>query len=1151
MKTCQCSLLRAVFRSCPARVLYLAAAWVMAGVLPASAQRCITLQCPSNLLVECREPTGTRVPFAVTATNHCSSNLFVSCVPPSGSVFPPGQRQVICTATDGRSETNLCTFTVTVRDTTSPTLQCPPRILVPCQTPAGATVYFTVVATDNCDTNVTVTCTPASGTTFPIGTNIVQCTARDSSGNVGTCSFPVIVRGGCTSNACVSIVCPSNKVTQCESAVGTRVLFSVTATNRCLPGDVRITCEPPSGSLFGMGITTVMCRASDSRGNEDVCTFTVEVEDEIPPVIQCPSNMVVNAQGPDGAIATWSISATDNCSTDVTIRCRPPSGSVFPIGTTAVSCVAVDESGNVSVCGFGVTVRPRPFEIFHNVTRAESNVTLHWFGNGVPQEALSLSPPVNWRTLTLPIVQNGEERSMVYPNPTGIRFFRLMASPLAPPPDSDRDGVPDAIDRCPGTPPGLAVDACGCANIELARRPQVLTKGLTENLQSAIAGLQSNPGMVDLSEFGERLSQDLITLEGALQQMRAGELIAGGDVFRRGLSSLEAEHLSLEMLIADRQRMPMPRPEGFGDVTDEDVQLIRLRVLAGILQDAIDSGHAADVAFERSRRAITGQSVVRGEIVEINDAEHWLRLDTGKVIGLAERFYADDEIHEGGLVAISSLDLDDGTGIALDMTDVATGSGFPSGVAQVQYLHLRVAPAAQRFPPASYGPYTLHHPDAYEYDGVLWLEEGARLGVTSSGFPTLVSNGVVKYTMKLDVKYISVEGYYKDATLAHALTPSGTPVTLPSDIYPNTLVVVWATVRRQVCPSVGACSRLEIYSVESYIIRVRPRFSYATALYSTTLFDLEDSPNETGFRPANIYSVAKYSVLFDVPNVSFAAEGYGAPGNGSTYPVVVPISLGQNFTVAAPEYDFYKPDELFNFDYTGVTNFTALRWPRATGKHNGRSFAYSVAHLKLIRDVVTFCNELPHTFYRLPFAGGWPVWKMGQANNNPAPFATHCPTCYNAFAFDFVADQGTEILAARGGVVIDLDESQTGNCWNSALSPPRCNDPCNSAPNFILIRHQDGTIGVYYHMPQNGVYVSKGQHVRRGDSIAVVGNTGCSSNSHLHFQVDPMLGASQSTLVRFEARGVCSIASVYYPCGSNQECYTPSQGDILFSTNHQ
>jgi len=533
-----------VFTKPKSKMFWLATA-LLVGILPASAQRCITLQCPSNVVVECREPAGGRVQFAVTATNHCSSNLFVTCVPPSGSVFPPGQRAVTCTATDGRSETNQCTFTVTVRDTTSPMLQCPTRILMPCQNPAGATVYFTIAATDDCDTNVSATCTPPSGTAFSTGTNTVQCTARDDSGNVGTCSFPVIVRGGCTSNACVSIHCPSNVVTQCENAVGARVLFSATATNRCVPADLRISCQPPSGSVLGAGITTVMCRAADSRGNEEVCTFTVEVEDAMPPVIQCPSNIVVNAQGPDGAIATWSISAADNCDSNVTVRCRPPSGSVFPIGTTAVSCVAADDSGNVSVCGFGVTARRRPFEIFHNVTRTESNVTLHWFGNGVPQETPSLSPLVNWRPLTLPITQNGDERTMVYPNPAGIRFFRLIANPLAAPPDSDRDGVPDVTDRCPGTPPGLAVDACGCANIELARTPQVLTKRLTESLQSAIAGLQSNPGMVALSEFGERLSQHLTMLDEALQQIRAGEIVAGGDLFRRELRSREAEHVSL------------------------------------------------------------------------------------------------------------------------------------------------------------------------------------------------------------------------------------------------------------------------------------------------------------------------------------------------------------------------------------------------------------------------------------------------------------------------------------------------------------------------------------------------------------------------------------------------------------------------------
>jgi HYR domain len=61
--------------------------------------------------------------------------------------------------------------------------------------PAGAEVRYTVSATDNVDPAPQLSCLPASGSAFPIGTTTVSCTATDDSGNSASGSFTVTVRG--------------------------------------------------------------------------------------------------------------------------------------------------------------------------------------------------------------------------------------------------------------------------------------------------------------------------------------------------------------------------------------------------------------------------------------------------------------------------------------------------------------------------------------------------------------------------------------------------------------------------------------------------------------------------------------------------------------------------------------------------------------------------------------------------------------------------------------------------------------------------------------------------------------------------------------------------------------------------------------------
>src|ERR1041384_2670620 len=93
-----------------------------------------------------------------------------------------------------------CTFTVKVNDTQPPTITCPANIFVAanasCPPAVSRTVNFTTTASDNCP-GLTVVCTPASGSIFPVGTTTVTCTATDASSNTATCSFTVTVFSAC------------------------------------------------------------------------------------------------------------------------------------------------------------------------------------------------------------------------------------------------------------------------------------------------------------------------------------------------------------------------------------------------------------------------------------------------------------------------------------------------------------------------------------------------------------------------------------------------------------------------------------------------------------------------------------------------------------------------------------------------------------------------------------------------------------------------------------------------------------------------------------------------------------------------------------------------------------------------------------------
>jgi hypothetical protein len=157
---------------------------------------------PADITVDASSPQGAVVTYTLpTATDGSgdTSTAIVSCTPASGSVFPIGTTTVTCTATDSDDTPSSVSqsFTVTVKDVTPPTLSLPDTIMVNATSPQGASVSYTVTASDpdNPSSDLTISCSPASGSTFAIGTTTVNCTATDPSGNSSSGSFQVVVKG--------------------------------------------------------------------------------------------------------------------------------------------------------------------------------------------------------------------------------------------------------------------------------------------------------------------------------------------------------------------------------------------------------------------------------------------------------------------------------------------------------------------------------------------------------------------------------------------------------------------------------------------------------------------------------------------------------------------------------------------------------------------------------------------------------------------------------------------------------------------------------------------------------------------------------------------------------------------------------------------
>lgn len=254
-------------------------------------------------------------------------------------------------------------------DKTAPTIATPANVSAAATSPAGAVVTYALPAvSDNISTGLTATCTPVSGSQFPVGATLVTCSATDQAGNAATPkTFQVAVSPFTPPTDTVAPVIsqPANITVDATSETGAVVTYTLPTATDNVDGSVAVTCAPASGANFPVGTTSVTCSASDSAGNAATpVTFTVTVNPYVPPVdttapvIAAHADVVSDAADFTGNNVSYSLpTATDNVDGSVTVTCSPASGSHFAVGTTAVTCNAQDAAGNnATPTTFNVTV---------------------------------------------------------------------------------------------------------------------------------------------------------------------------------------------------------------------------------------------------------------------------------------------------------------------------------------------------------------------------------------------------------------------------------------------------------------------------------------------------------------------------------------------------------------------------------------------------------------------------------------------------------------------------------------------------------------------------------------------------------------------------------------------------------------------------
>jgi len=164
------------------------------------------------------------------------------------------------------------------------------------------------------------------------------------------------------------------------------------------------------------------------------------------------------------------------------------------------------------------------------------------------------------------------------------------------------------------------------------------------------------------------------------------------------------------------------------------------------------------------------------------------------------------------------------------------------------------------------------------------------------------------------------------------------------------------------------------------------------------------------------------------------------------------------------------------------------------------SLIIAIALFILIHYTTTVTTNIDSYVYELPFQKGT-EYKVVQGYGG---LFSHVHTA----ALDFGMPVGTPVYAAREGIVYAYrDNSDEGGV----------SAKYKNKANYIIIKHDDGSFGCYWHLQKNGVLVKSGR-VSKGQQIGLSGATGFVFRPHLHFSVKRKLNYEMNSFIQTKFR---------------------------------
>ena len=303
-----------------------------------------TITTPSNVEIEITSANGMQVDFgSASSQDIVDDNPIISNDAPA--VFPLGETIVTWTATDSSGNSASATQTITVVDTTEPSLIVPESIISEAVNfdanviRLGESITSDIILVDSLTNDA-----PA---VFPLGETIVTWTATDSSGNSASATQTVTI----IDTTIPTISAPSNVETEATSMASN--IVNIGFANASDQVEISsLTNDAPA--VFPLGETIVTWTATDSSGNSASATQTITVVDTTAPVIEPITDVITNATSKlDNVVVLKPISVIEDIS-DVKISNDAP--AYYEFGETIVTWTATDSSGNSASATQTVTI---------------------------------------------------------------------------------------------------------------------------------------------------------------------------------------------------------------------------------------------------------------------------------------------------------------------------------------------------------------------------------------------------------------------------------------------------------------------------------------------------------------------------------------------------------------------------------------------------------------------------------------------------------------------------------------------------------------------------------------------------------------------------------------------------------------------------